>query len=120
MSIQTKIDTIIKSVGSINIQDFVEISNFDKDSGFYNKPNIEKIGKDGQFMTSPEISSLFRKLEILPNKIPTGAVILKRSDSLKIEIFFFIENKIVVKIIPIKAPGNDIPPCQTLNISKGF
>ena len=43
MSIQTKIDTIIKSVGSINIQDFVEISNFDKDSGFYNKPNIEKI-----------------------------------------------------------------------------
>ena len=59
MSIQTKIDTIIKSVGSINIQDFVEISNFDKDSGFYNKPNIEKIGKDGQFIMSPEISSLF-------------------------------------------------------------
>ena len=59
MSIQAKIDTIIKSVGSINIQDFVEISNFDKDSGFYNKPNIEKIGKDGQFITSPEISSLF-------------------------------------------------------------
>ena len=59
MSIQTKIDTIIKSVGSINIQDFIEISNFDKDSGFYNKPNIEKIGKDGQFITSPEISSLF-------------------------------------------------------------
>ena len=59
MSIQTKIDTIIKSVGSINIQDFVEISNFDKDLGFYNKPNIEKIGIDGQFITSPEISSLF-------------------------------------------------------------
>jgi len=59
MSTQTKIDTIIKSVGSINIQDFVEISNFDKESGFYNKPNIEKIGYDGQFITSPEISSLF-------------------------------------------------------------
>ena len=59
MSIQTKIDTIIKSVGSINIQDFVELSNFDKISGFYNKPNIEKIGKSGQFITSPEISSLF-------------------------------------------------------------
>ena len=43
MSIQTKIDTIIKSVGSINIQDFVELSNFDKTSGFYNKTNIEKI-----------------------------------------------------------------------------
>ncbi len=59
MSLQTKIDTIIKSVGSINIQDFVELSNFDKISGFYNKPNIEKIGKSGQFITSPEISSLF-------------------------------------------------------------
>ena len=50
------------------------------------------------------ISSLFKKLEILPKKIPTGAVILKRSDSLKIEVFFFIENIIVVKITPIKAP----------------
>ena len=59
MSIQTKIDTIIKSVGSINIQDFVELSNFDKTSGFYNKPNIDKIGTSGQFITSPEISSLF-------------------------------------------------------------
>ncbi len=59
MSIQKKIDTMIKHVGSINIQDFVEISNFDKDSGFYNKISIEKIGKDGQFITSPEISSLF-------------------------------------------------------------
>ena len=59
MSIQTKIDTIIKSVGSINIQDFVELSNFDKTSGFYNKPNFEKIGTSGQFITSPEISSLF-------------------------------------------------------------
>ena len=59
MSIQTKIDSIIRSVGSINIQDFVELSNFDKTSGFYNKPNIEKIGTSGQFITSPEISSLF-------------------------------------------------------------
>tara|TARA_B100000575_G_scaffold88972_1_gene70503 strand:+ start:536 stop:1552 length:1017 start_codon:yes stop_codon:yes gene_type:complete len=59
MSIQKKIDTVIKSIGSINVQDFVEISNFDKDSGFYNKPDIEKIGKNGQFITSPEISSLF-------------------------------------------------------------
>ena len=50
------------------------------------------------------INSLFRKLEILPKKIPNGAVILKRSEILKIEIFFLIENIIVVKIIPIKAP----------------
>ncbi len=59
MSIQTKIDSIIKAIGSINLQDFVEISNFDKDSGFYNKTGIKKIGKNGQFMTTPEISSLF-------------------------------------------------------------
>ena len=66
------------------------------------------------------ISSWLRKLDILPKKIPTGAVMLKRSDSLKIEIFFLFENMIVVKMIPIKAPWNDMPPSQTLNNSKGF
>ena len=66
------------------------------------------------------INSLLRKLEILPKKIPNGAVMLKRSESLKIEILFFIANIIVIKIIPIKAPWNDIPPCQTFKISNGF
>ena len=58
MSIQSKIDKVIKSLGSINIQDFVEISNFDKD-GFYNLNEKEKISKSGHFITTPEITSLF-------------------------------------------------------------
>ena len=35
-------------------------------------------------------------------------------------LLFLIENIIAVKIIPIKAPWNDIPPSQTLIISDGF
>tara|TARA_Y100000996_G_scaffold414266_1_gene404658 strand:- start:1787 stop:2800 length:1014 start_codon:yes stop_codon:yes gene_type:complete len=58
MSIQTKIDKVIRSFGSINIQDFVEISNFDEE-GFYNLIETEKISKSGHFITTPEISSLF-------------------------------------------------------------
>ncbi len=60
MSVQQKIDLAIRSLGSISIQDFVEISNFSKD-GFYNSEEIQKIGNKGHFITSPEISSLFGK-----------------------------------------------------------
>ncbi len=58
MSIQKKIDQLIKSLGSISIQDFVEISNFDE-FGFYNLFDNKKISKNGHFITSPEITSLF-------------------------------------------------------------
>ncbi len=58
MSIQTKVDNIIKTLGSINIQDFIELSNFD-DEGFYNLKNVSKISKNGHFITSPEITPLF-------------------------------------------------------------
>ncbi len=58
MSIKTKIDKIIKSLGSISIQDFVELSNFD-DEGFYNLKDVSKISKKGHFITSPEITPLF-------------------------------------------------------------
>ena len=59
MSVQQKIDLAIRATGSISIQDFVEISNFSKKDGFYNSEEIQKIGKKGHFITSPEISSLF-------------------------------------------------------------
>lgn len=58
MSVQTKINKIIDHLGSISIQDFVEISNFDE-VGFYNIDELEKISKKGHFITSPEISSLY-------------------------------------------------------------
>ena len=35
MPIKTKVDKIIRSMGSISIQDFIELSNFDSE-GFYN------------------------------------------------------------------------------------
>ena len=59
MSVQQKIDLAIRASGSISIQDFVEISNFSKNDGFYNSEEIQKIGNRGHFITSPEISSLF-------------------------------------------------------------
>ena len=59
MSLEKKIKTLIAGLGSINLQDFVEISNFDDVQGFYNSRENEKIGKLGHFITTPEISSLF-------------------------------------------------------------
>jgi len=58
MSIQAKIDQAIHHLGSISIQDFIEISNFDNE-GFYNKKENEKISRKGHFITSPEITPLF-------------------------------------------------------------
>jgi len=58
MSIQAKIDQAIHHLGSISIQDFIEISNFDNE-GFYNKKENEKISRMGHFITSPEITPLF-------------------------------------------------------------
>jgi NADH dehydrogenase [ubiquinone] 1 alpha subcomplex assembly factor 7 len=58
MPIKTKIDKIISSMGSISIQDFIELSNFDNE-GFYNLDEKSKISKGGHFITSPEITPLF-------------------------------------------------------------
>jgi len=59
MSLEKKIKTLVTGLGSINLQDYVEISNFDEVKGFYNSRENEKIGKLGHFITTPEISSLF-------------------------------------------------------------
>ncbi len=73
MSVQQKIDLAIRASGSISIQDFVEISNFSKKDGFYNSEEMQKIGNNGHFITSPEISSLFgvcltnQFLSVFPN-----------------------------------------------------
>ncbi len=58
MPIKTKVDKIIKSIGSISIQDFIELSNFDNE-GFYNLNEKSKISKNGHFITSPEITPLY-------------------------------------------------------------
>lgn len=59
MFIENEINKFIKNLGRINIQDFVEISNFNEINGFYNKIENEKIGMNGHFITSPEVSSIF-------------------------------------------------------------
>jgi len=59
MSVQEQINKIIKNFQKINMQDFVQISNFEKKLGFYNKEEENKIGVKGHFITSPEISSIF-------------------------------------------------------------
>ncbi|MDA9605123.1 SAM-dependent methyltransferase [Alphaproteobacteria bacterium] len=59
MSIQEEINKIIKNLQKISMQDFVQISNFEKKLGFYNREEENKIGVKGHFITSPEISSIF-------------------------------------------------------------
>ena len=59
MSVQKEINKIIQTFQKISMQDFVQISNFEKKSGFYNKEEENKIGIKGHFITSPEISSIF-------------------------------------------------------------
>ena len=46
MPIKTKVDKIIRSTGSISIQDFIELSNFDNE-GFYNLEENSKYQKMG-------------------------------------------------------------------------
>ena len=59
MSVEAAINKVIKALGKISVQDFVEISNFNKETGFYNIQKENKIGPKGHFITSPEISSIF-------------------------------------------------------------
>ena len=61
MSVQIVIDKVLNAFQKISVQDFVEISNFNTKSGFYNLKEKSKIGKNGHFITSPEISSIFGK-----------------------------------------------------------
>ena len=46
----------IKKNGSLNVSEFIEICQF-KDDGYYLKNN--PIGRDNDFITSPEISQMF-------------------------------------------------------------
>ena len=59
MSVQQEINKVLNAFRKISIQDFVQISNFHKESGFYNFEEEKKIGAEGHFITSPEISSIF-------------------------------------------------------------
>ena len=55
-------------------------------------------------------NSPLMKFDILPKKIPIGAVQATRSKKTNALSFFLFANMAVPKIIPIKAPWKDIPP----------
>ena len=54
--------------------------------------SLEKKTPQSEFVTFPT-NSPFIKFEILPKKIPIGAVIDTKSKKMKISFFFFFENK---------------------------
>ena len=56
MNIKKKLIDKIKKNGSLNFSEFIEICQF-KDDGYYLKNN--PIGRDNDFITSPEISQMF-------------------------------------------------------------
>lgn len=56
MNIKKKLIDKIKKNGSINVAEFIQICQFEKD-GYYLKNN--PIGRDNDFITSPEISQMF-------------------------------------------------------------
>ena len=55
-----KIKNKIKLNNKINIAEFIDIAMFDREDGYYIKKN--PIGKDGDFITAPEISQVFGEL----------------------------------------------------------
>jgi SAM-dependent MidA family methyltransferase len=61
MSLSEIITEKIRREGAISFRDFMEISLYWPGSGYYSSPR-EKIGKSGDFYTSPYFSSLFGRL----------------------------------------------------------
>ncbi|MDA9632980.1 hypothetical protein N9S74_02180, partial [Pelagibacteraceae bacterium] len=56
MNIKKNLIDKIKKNGILNVAEFIEICQFEKD-GYYKKNN--PIGRDNDFITSPEISQMF-------------------------------------------------------------
>ena len=52
-----KIINILKEKKSIPLDQFIDISLYDKNFGYYMKKN--PFGKNGDFITSPHVSNLF-------------------------------------------------------------
>ena len=63
LTFQTKIISHIKDNGPINLSSFMEMCLYDKQFGYYSNSNV--IGKNGDFITAPEISQVFGELILL-------------------------------------------------------
>ncbi len=57
MSLKTKILEIIQTNGPISVSTYMALCLYDEEFGYYRKS--KPIGKDGDFITAPEISQLF-------------------------------------------------------------
>ncbi len=99
-NLEEKIVQKIKSHGPISVDEYMELCLSDKDFGYY--INSKPIGKNDDFITSPEISQMFGELI---------AVWL-------IDLWFKID-KPKINIIEL-GPGNGIMMQDILRVSKNF
>jgi NADH dehydrogenase [ubiquinone] 1 alpha subcomplex assembly factor 7 len=100
LSLEEKIVQKIKNHGPISVDEYMEICLSDKDFGYY--INSKPIGKNNDFITSPEISQMFGEL--------IGVWL--------IDLWFKI-GKPKINIIEL-GPGNGLMMQDILRVSKNF
>ena len=60
MQIETKIKDLIKKSGPISLSRYMEICLWDDENGYYASNQV--LGKNGDFITSPDISQTFGEI----------------------------------------------------------
>ena len=60
MSLETKINKQIRAQGAITVADYMAMALFDPEEGYYRQ--AAALGKEGDFITAPEISQLFGEM----------------------------------------------------------
>ena len=66
-SLETEIISRIKRAGKISFAEFMEIALYDKEGGYYTKPDV--FGAEGDFFTSPAAHPIFGALLAVQLKV---------------------------------------------------